>query len=116
MYQREWIEASRYPDSYLMDLAEARGRMLGATDDAGYIERFAALSLLDQGILDKPCAPLLLCNGKHDKQVPIEDIFLLLDHGSPKSVRFFSGGHMGHGPDTVPTMVRWLKNCFDNGR
>ena len=109
MYQREWIEASRFPDSYLMDLAEARGRMLGAADDAGYIERFAALSLIDQGILEKPCAPLLLCNGKYDKQVPIDDIFILLDHGSPKSVRFFPGGHMGHGPDTVPTMVHWLK-------
>jgi esterase FrsA len=116
MFQRDWIEASRYPDSYLMDLAEARGRMLGAGDDTGYIEGFAALSLLDQGILEKPCAPLLLCNGKYDKQCPVQDIYLLLDHGSPKSVRFFPGGHMGHGPDTVPTMVRWLKQQLASGR
>jgi dipeptidyl aminopeptidase/acylaminoacyl peptidase len=109
MYQRDWIEASRYPDSYLMDLAEARGRMLGAQNDAEYIERFAALSLLDQGILELPCAPLLLVNGKVDRQCPVEDIHLLLEHGSPKSVRFFPGGHMGHGPHTVPTMVAWLK-------
>jgi fermentation-respiration switch protein FrsA (DUF1100 family) len=92
-----------------MDLAEARGRMLGATDDAGYIAGFAALSLLDQGLLDRPCAPLLLVNGTHDKQCPIEDISVLFEHGSPKSVRLFPGGHMGHSPQTVPTMVAWLQ-------
>jgi esterase FrsA len=116
MYQRDWIEASRYPDSYLMDLAEARGRMLGAVDDAQYIERFAALSLLDQGILERPCAPLLLVNGKYDKQCPVDDIYLLLEHGSPKSVRFFPGGHMGHGPHTLPTMVAWLKTQLEMNR
>lgn len=108
MFQRSWVEASRYPESYLMDLVETRSRMLGATNDAGYIERFARLSLLDQGLLDRPCAPLLLVNGKEDKQCPIDDIFLLLDHGAPKSVRFFPGGHMGFGPQTMPTIVDWV--------
>ena len=41
-------------------------------------------------------------------QCPIEDIYLLLEHGSPKSVRFFPGGHMGHTPKTMPTIVDWL--------
>ena len=36
------------------------------------------MSLLDQGWLDKPCAPLLLVNGKKDEQVPIEDLYLLV--------------------------------------
>ncbi len=43
-----------------------------------------ALSLLDQGWLDKPCAPLLIVNGKEDKQVPLEDFYLLLEHGNPE--------------------------------
>jgi esterase FrsA len=43
----------------------------------------------------------------------VEDIHLLLEHGSPKSVRFFPGGHMGHGPQTVPTMVAWLKTQLE---
>ena len=47
-------------------------------------------------------------NGKEDRQCPIEDIFLLLDHGRPKSVRLFPGGHMGFGPHTVPTIVDWV--------
>lgn len=108
MFQRDWIEASRYPDSYLMELVETRSRMLGAQNDAEYVEFFSRLSLVDQGVLDRPCAPLLLVNGKADKQCPVEDIFLLLDHGSPKSVRLFPGGHMGHTPRTMPTIVEWL--------
>jgi hypothetical protein len=66
------------------------------------------LSLLDQGLLNQPCAPLLLVNGKEDRQCPIEDIHLLIEYGSPKSVRLFPGGHMGHTPRTVPTIIEWL--------
>lgn len=108
MFQRDWIEQSRYPDSYLMQLVETRSWMLGARDDAEYIERFAALSLLDQGILSQRCAPLLFVNGTHDRQVPAADLGLLLQHGDPKTVRLFPGGHMGFGPDTVPTITRWI--------
>ena len=108
MFQRSWVEASRQPESYLMELVETRSRMLGATNDAEYIDRFAKLSLIDQQLLDRPCAPLLLVNGKEDRQCPIDDIFLLLDHGRPKSVRLFPGGHMGFGPHTVPTIVDWV--------
>lgn len=110
MFQPDWIEASRYPDSYLMELVETRSRMLGASSDAEYMEGFRRLSLLDQGLLDRPCAPLLLINGRNDTQCPITDIELLLDHGDPKSVRLFPGrGHMGFGPDTVPTIINWLE-------
>ncbi len=108
MFQRDWVEQSRYPDSYLMELVETRSRMLGAANDAEYIEGFRVLSLLDQGLLSGPCAPLLLVNGKDDKQCPIADIHLLLEHGNPKSVRLFPGGHMGFGPHTVPTIVAWV--------
>ncbi|WP_085026411.1 alpha/beta hydrolase family protein [Ensifer aridi] len=109
MFQRDWVAQSRYPDSYLMELVETRSRMLGATNDEEYAEGFRILSLLDQGLLDRPCAPLLLVNGKDDKQCPIADIHLLLEHGSPKTVRLFPGGHMGFGPQTVPTIVRWIE-------
>jgi len=110
MFQRDWIEASRFPDSYLMDLVETRMRMLGASNDAEYVEYFQRLSLLDQGILDQPCAPLLLVNGKNDRQCPVADIHLLTEHGSPKSVRLFPGGHMGHTPQTLPTIVDWISH------
>jgi surfactin synthase thioesterase subunit len=82
--------------------------MLGATNDAEYVAFFGRLSLLDQGLLDRPSAPLLLVNGKEDRQCPVSDIHRLLDHGRPKSVRMFPGGHMGLTPQTLPTIVDWL--------
>lgn len=115
MFQRDWIEASRHPDSYLMDLVETRSRMLGATNDEEYIAFFERLSLLDQDLLDRPCAPLLLVNGKEDRQCPIADVHLLIEHGSPKSVRLFPGGHMGLTPQTLPTIVRWLVDRLQHG-
>ncbi|WP_421954381.1 alpha/beta hydrolase family protein [Polaromonas sp.] len=108
MFQPEWVQASRYPDSYLMELVETRRAMLGAKDDTEYVEFFRRLSLLDQGLLDQPCAPLLLVNGKEDKQCPVADIELLTGQGLPKSVRMFPGGHMGLTPKTLPTVVDWL--------
>src|SRR5690606_1552530 len=43
MFQPEWIQASRYPDSYLMQLVETRQRMLGATNDEEYAAYFKRL-------------------------------------------------------------------------
>lgn len=108
MFQPEWIASSRYPDSYLMELVETRSMMLGASNDDEYIAFFKRLSLLDQGLLEHRSAPLLLVNGKEDKQCPVADIHLLTDNGSPKSVRMFPGGHMGLTPKTLPTIVDWL--------
>ena len=108
MFQPEWVEASRYPDSYLMELVETRSLMLGARNDEEYIGGFKRLSLLDQGILEQPSAPLLLINGREDRQCPFEDISLLIGSGSPKTIRLFPGGHMGLTPQTLPITVDWL--------
>ena len=54
------------------------------------------LSLLDQGYLDRPSAPMLLVNGEKDSQQPIADLYLLMKHGDPKDVWVNpDGGHMG---------------------
>jgi hypothetical protein len=78
------------------------------------------MSLVNLGLIDKPSAPTLLINGERDSQVPIEDLHLLLRHGSPKEAWVNPEGmHMGRGPGwssqriqrdvTVPWMVRMLK-------
>ncbi len=107
-FQPEWFSTRRYPDSYLMDLIETRARMLGGSTYEDYAARIGKLSLLDQGILEEPNAPLLLVNGKDDQQSTIQDLYLLLQHGRPKDARVFPGGHMGHTPETRPAIVRWL--------
>jgi fermentation-respiration switch protein FrsA (DUF1100 family) len=72
-----------------------------------------ALSLLTQGWLDQSSAPLLLVNGKEDKQVPLEDFYLLLEHGDPKTIRLFPGGHMGNIPLVFETVIPWLHQKLD---
>lgn len=104
-----WIEQSKSAGSYLMDLAPARARTVGGTTYAEYVERVAGFSLVEQGVLDRPHPPMLIVNGRHDEQVPMDDMIVLLEHGAPKEARFFPGGHMGYGPDTLPTVIRWLQ-------
>src|SRR6185437_1363074 len=106
-FQRDWImRASR--GEYPFELAETLACAFGRTTAAEWIDYAPRLSLLDQGILDRPCAPLLCVNGVEDSVFPIEDMYLLLQHGGPKAARFFPGGHMGHDPDLFPQIVAWL--------
>lgn len=107
-FQPDWFTSRRYPDSYLMDLIETRARMLGGSTYDDYAARIGKLSLLDQGVLDQPHAPLLLVNGRDDQQSTIQDLYLLLEHGGPKDARVYPGGHMGRTPETQPEIVRWL--------
>ena len=107
-FQPAWQEKSRNADSYLFDLIEARANLFGKKTLAELNQAMPALSLLDQGWLDKPCAPILLVNGKEDKQVPVEDFYLLLEHGDPKTIRLFPGGHMGNIPFVFETVIPWL--------
>ena len=106
-FQPDWIaRASR--GEYPFELAETLACAFGRATGEDWLDYAPRLSLLDQGILDRPSAPLLLINGVEDSIFPIEDMHLLLRHGSAKCARFFPGGHMGHGPDLFPTIVAWI--------
>jgi hypothetical protein len=70
---------------------------------------FRGFSLLDQGVLDMPCCPLLLVNGKDDLQNAYADITLALEHGDPKTARIYPGGHMGGDMKTIRDVIaEWL--------
>ena len=74
----------------------------GRDDDRGISWEVApALSLKTMGLLDKKSAPLLGVNGKLDDQVPIADVYLLLEHGNPKSARVYPE-RPPHGPRARP--------------
>ena len=66
-------------------------------------------------VLDQPSAPLLGVNGKLDDQAPVEDIYLLMEHGNPKEARIYpKGGHMGRSAEVkdeeiVGMITAWLK-------
>jgi hypothetical protein len=92
-----------------MDHDVARCTAFGVRTVDELAKIFPTLSLKTQGWLDKPSCPMLIVNGKEDLQTPIADLYILLEYGSPKSARVFPGGHMGQTPQTLPTIVDWLK-------
>ena len=108
-FSRDWCIRSGTATSYLMDLGRSRARTVGKQTYEEYIDAVGAFSLVDQGVLERPHAPMLLVNGRDDQQVPNADMLLLLDYGKPKAVRFFPGGHMGYGPQTFPCVLTWMK-------
>jgi esterase FrsA len=86
---------------YLFDLGPAlmfMGENIRTLDEL--CEQFGKLSLVAQGILGQPTAPMLVIHGVHDTQVPMADIDLLLHTGDvPKEAWINpSGGHMGRQP------------------
>jgi hypothetical protein len=107
-FQPEWI-ARAQTGEYPFELAETLAAAFGGESYEDWVRTAPSLSLLEQGILDKPCAPLLLVNGVHDSIFPIQDMYLLLEHGPPKAARFFADqSHMG-GPRATDLVVGWLR-------
>jgi esterase FrsA len=119
-FQREWLVPAFTTGgaTYLFgaaSLLDARGRAMGTKTMEEFLQAAAKFSLLTMGLLDKPSAPLLGVNGKLDDQAPVADIYLLLEHGNPKSARIYpEGHHMGRTPGQpsehiTTTIVDWLR-------
>jgi esterase FrsA len=119
-FQREWLVPAFTTGgaTYLFgaqSLLDARGRAMGTKTMEEFLEVAPRFSLKTMGLLDKPSAPLLGVNGKLDDQAPVADIYLLLEHGNPKSARIYPDGHhMGRTPGQpaehiTHTIVEWLR-------
>ena len=119
-FQKEWLVPAFTTGgaTYLFgaaSLLDARGRAVGTRTMAEFLEAVPRFSLKTMGLLDQPSAPLLGVNGKLDDQAPVEDIYLLMEHGSPKSARIYpEGHHMGRTSglpyeDILAMIVGWLK-------
>ncbi len=95
-FQPDWLKASLATGEYLYDYLEAKCTMHGAGGLDDLLEKLRPFSLLEAGLLDRPSAPMLLVNGARDSQVPIADLYLLLEHGDAKEAWVNpQGGHMG---------------------
>jgi len=106
-FRRDWIVRAQRGE-YPFELAETLACAFDGSSGEEWIEYAPKLSLLTQGILEKPCAPLLCVNGVNDSVFPIADMHLLLEHGRPKAARFYPGGHMGGG-NAQAVIINWLK-------
>jgi len=124
-FQRDWLEPAltKTASTYLFgpsSLFEARSQAMGVKTLEEFLAAAPKLSLKTMGLLDKPSAPLLGVNGKLDDQAPVQDIYLLMEHGNPKEARIFpEGGHMGRTPGMDPNVVTetitdWLKLRLSN--
>ena len=120
-FQKEWLVPAftKGASTYLFgpgSLFEARSQAMGVKTLDEFLKIAPRFSLKDQGLLEKPSAPLLGVNGKRDDQAPVEDIYLLMEHGNPKEARIYpEGGHMGRTrgmpEDEIANMIAgWLKD------
>ena len=98
-FQPDWLKASLATGEYLYDYFEAKCDMHGAIGLDDLLARARPFSLLELGLLDRPSAPMLLVNGARDTQIPIADLYLLLEHGDTKEAWVNpEGRHMGRSP------------------
>jgi esterase FrsA len=103
---------------YLFDQVPALMSIIeGAKTIDDMAEIFPELSLVKQGLLGQPMAPMLIIGGVLDTQVPIGDLYLLLSKGDVPKTAWINpqGGHLGRQvkvwPDPVifkQVIIPWL--------
>lgn len=85
---------------------------------------FPKMSLVAQGLLGKPTAPMLIIAGVLDTQVPISDTYLILNSGDVPKEAWINpqGGHLGRQvkvwPDPVifrEVIIPWLVRKLEPG-
>ena len=120
-FQEKWLRPAfaTGASGYLFGPAsmfEARSQAMGVATLEEFLKIAPSFSLLDRGLLDWPSAPLLGVNGKLDDMAPVDDIYLLMEHGNPKEARIYpKGSHMGRTPgmpedEITKTITNWLRS------
>jgi esterase FrsA len=123
-FQRDFLMNSLLGNrEYLFDQVPA---LMSIVEGTNTVEDLATilprLSLVKQGLLGKPMSPMLVIGGVLDTQVPISDIYLLLDKGDVPKTAWINpqGGHLGRQvrvwPDSVilkQVIIPWLAQTLD---
>ncbi len=110
-FQVDWFEHLQQDRLYLWSLLDSMIYAHHVRDLDELRRQAPTLSLLAQGWLEKPCAPLLVVNGEKDPWITIRDLYLLLENGEPKSARTYpQGGHMGGDPGSDKLVANWLRS------
>jgi esterase FrsA len=123
-FQKEFLMNSLVGNrEYLFDQVPA---LMNILDGVKSLDEMAAflpkMSLVDQGLLGKPMAPMLIIAGVLDTQVPISDIYMLLSSGDVAKDAWINpkGGHLGRQvkvwPDPVifkQVIIPWLLRTLE---
>jgi pimeloyl-ACP methyl ester carboxylesterase len=108
---------------YLFDQVPA---LMAIFDNVKTVDEMAGvlpkMSLVKQGLLGKPMAPMLILAGVNDTQVPISDIYLLLGKGDVPKTAWINpqGGHLGRQVGVWPdprifkeVIIPWLVHTLE---
>ena len=100
-FSAEWQRPGLSTREYLFDLFPARASVYGAETMDEFLAYGPRLSLKTEGFLGKPSAPMLILNGAQDTQVPISDLYILLQSGGTAKEAWVNpnGGHTGRSAD-----------------
>jgi esterase FrsA len=123
-FQKEFLMNSLLGNrEYLFDQVPA---LMNIFDGVKTLDELAdalgKMSLVKQGLLGKPTAPMLILAGVLDTQVPISDIYLLLNKGDVPKDAWINpqGGHLGRQvkiwPDPIifkQVIIPWLARTLD---
>jgi esterase FrsA len=96
-YTAEWQKKSLGTPEYLFDLFAARAAIYGVESLDEFYAYGPRLSLKTQGFLGQPSAPMLVLNGAKDSQVPISDLYMLMQSDGSAKWSWVNpdGGHTG---------------------
>lgn len=118
-FQKEFVLSKLKGNrEYLFGMAPAMESIFDNVSTVeGLADTFPKLSLVKQGLVGKPTAPMLIIAGALDSQVPVADAYLLLSNGDVPKEAWINpkGGHLGRQlkvyPDPVilkTIIVPWL--------
>jgi esterase FrsA len=125
-FQKDYMLNSMFGNrEYLFDHAPAFMSVVeGVNNVDDMVARFPKLSLVDQQLLGKPTAPMLIVTGALDTQVPVSDAYLILSNGDVPKEAWINpqGGHLGRQvkvwPDPVifrQVIIPWLVRKLEVG-
>lgn len=123
-FQKDFLMKSLLGNrEYLFDQVPA---VMAIFDNVTTLDQMAEvlprMSLVKQGLLGKPMAPMLILAGVQDTQVPIGDIYLLLSKGDVPKTAWINpqGGHLGRQAKVWPdrdifkqVIIPWLVRTLE---
>ena len=123
-FQKEFLMNSLIGNrEYLFDQVPALMAIFDNVKTADEMaEVLPKMSLVKQGLLGKPMSPMLILAGVHDTQVPIDDIYLLLNKGDVPKTAWINpqGGHLGRQVGVWPdprifkeVIIPWLVRTLE---
>ena len=97
-WQQDWLEGRKSEKTYLWSVLDSMIYSNGVKNYDELVKTAPALSLVEQGRIDKPSAPMIMMNGEKDAWISPREIPLLLDNAGHPSEQDLSSPTACTGP------------------